>query len=418
MENKKSLSAPLQRILVLDALRGFALLGVILIHMLQRFGVGFGFANTAKEMLQFPALDKIFQWIGTHIIMGRFINIFALLFGLSFFIQMDRAAKKGIDFRGRFVWRMLILMALGILSHSFYSVEIISIYAFFGLLMIPLYKVKNRILLILFSFFLFGGPRVIQTVHHNYEISTEQADKKSPGSFEQPGEIREHIMNPSFINSAKYNYKEQFTSKLRYQFSYFGRGYITFALFLFGLFLGRIRFFEKIEEHKARNYKIFIGLLAATVFFIVIKSLMPEQNFRVFFRAEGLTISSTLLIAKALDDISLVISSGALTMGFILLYQSRKVGKYLNVLAPYGRTALTNYILQGLFGCLLFSSWAWGNTFSGWGAASLFFLGLIIYVLQIIFSRYWLRYFLYGPIEWLWRSLTYLQIQPYKRKNP
>ena len=78
--------------------------------------------------------------------MGRFINIFALLFGLSFFIQMDRAAKKGIDFRGRFVWRMIILMVLGILCHSFYNVEIISVYAFFGLLMIPLYKVKKWVL--------------------------------------------------------------------------------------------------------------------------------------------------------------------------------------------------------------------------------------------------------------------------------
>ena len=108
MKKSISLSAPLKRISVLDALRGFALFGVIIMHMLQRFGTGFG--RSQEEVLRFPALDEAAQWIGNNIIMGRFINIFAFLFGLSFFIQMERASKIGIDFRGRFVWRMIILM--------------------------------------------------------------------------------------------------------------------------------------------------------------------------------------------------------------------------------------------------------------------------------------------------------------------
>jgi len=230
------LSSPLKRITILDSLRGFALLGVIIIHILQRFGVGVG--SYEEELLRFPALDEVMQWIGYNIVMGRFINIFALLFGLSFFIQMDRAAKKGIDFRGRFVWRMIILMVLGILCHSFYNVEIISVYAFFGLLMIPLYKVKKWVLLVLVSFLILGGPRLIQSINHNLKTATEKLDTEEPNNFKRPREIPEHIANPSFINSTKYNYQERFLGKLRYQFSYFGRGYITFSLFLFGFFLG------------------------------------------------------------------------------------------------------------------------------------------------------------------------------------
>ena len=80
MEKNISLSAPLKRITVLDALRGFALFGVIIMHMLQRFGNGFG--GSVEEVLRFPAIDEIIQWIGNNIIMGRFINIFAFLFGL------------------------------------------------------------------------------------------------------------------------------------------------------------------------------------------------------------------------------------------------------------------------------------------------------------------------------------------------
>jgi uncharacterized protein len=348
--------------------------------------------------------------------MGRFINIFALLFGLSFFIQMDRAAKKGIDFRGRFVWRMIILMVLGILCHSFYNVEIISVYAFFGLLMIPLYKVKKWVLLVLVSFLILGGPRLIQSVNHNLKTATEKLDTEEPTNFERPREIAEHIANPSFINSAKYNYQERFLGKLRYQFSYFGRGYITFSLFLFGFFLGRIRFFEKLDLQKKRNLKLFGGFLLATILLIALKNALPPQNFRVFFRADGVILSSALLFAKALDDVSLVISSGALTMGFILLYQSKRIGQSLEALSPYGRTGLSNYIIQGILGCLLFSPWALGAIFSVWGAASLFFLGIIIYIVQAIMSKYWLKYFLYGPLEWLWRSLTYLEIQNFRKK--
>ncbi len=411
---KNILSSPLKRITILDSLRGFALLGVIIIHMLQHFGVEAGAPK--EEILQFPLLDEVMRWIGYNIVMGRFINIFALLFGLSFFIQMDRASKKGIDFRGRFAWRMIILLIMGVVSHSFYNVEIISVYALFGLLMIPLYKTKSWILLVLASFFLLGGPRIIQSTYHNHNIKTEHVNSEEANNFERSIEIPAHIANPSFLNSAKHNYKERFLGKLRYQFSYFGRGYITFALFLFGLLLGKIRFFENIDIDRKRNLKIFSRLLLATIILITLENILPPQNFRIFFRTEGVVILPILLFAKALADISLVVSSAALTMGFILLYQSKHIRKYLEALSPYGRTGLSNYIIQGMLGCILFSSWALGSYFNGLGNASLFFLGIIIYIVQAVISAYWLKYYLYGPLEWLWRSLTYLKFQNF-RKN-
>lgn len=415
MGERKSLSAPLNRITVLDALRGFALFGVIIMHVLQHFGVG---GRSQEEVLRFPALDEIVQWIGNNIIMGRFINIFAFLFGLSFFIQMDRAAKKGIDFRGRFVWRMIVLMIMGLLSYSFYYVEIISIYAFFGLLMIPLFKVKKWVLLVLFSFFLLGGPRVIQTVQHNHKTAIEQADAEEQNNVRTtPRETPEHIKNPSFLNSAKHYYKDRLKGKLRYQFSLGGRGYITFALFLLGLLIGRIRFFEKLEEQKKQNMLLFIGFVLTTVIVTLIKNWLPPIDFRILFRPDGQVIPSSFLIVKALDDISMVLFSGGLTMGFILLYQTAKFGKYLEVLSPYGRTGLTNYLMQGFLGSLLFAPWAFGSTFNGWGATALFTFGVVIYIIQGVTSKYWLKYYLYGPLEWLWRSLTYLEFQPYRKKK-
>lgn len=349
--------------------------------------------------------------------MGRFINVFAFLFGLSFFIQMDRAAKKGIDFRKRFVWRMFLLLLMGLIGHSFYSIEIISIYAVFGLLLIPLYPLKNWVLLLIAGLLLIGTPRIIQATIHNakgpQQIEVTQNAQVEPSVSTTP----EHIRNPSFINSVKHNYSERMEGKLNYQFGMYGRGYVTLALFVFGLVVGRIRFFENLASQKRQNIALFVGFLMATLLVSWIQSILPAVQVRTLMRPEGETISSLLLTVKALDDISLVLFSGALTMGFIILYQSRALGKQLDVLSPYGRTGLTNYEMQGAVGVILFSNWAFGSTFGSWGATELFFLGIIIFILQIILSKYWLKYFLYGPLEWLWRSGTYLKWQPLKRSK-
>lgn len=416
MLHNQSLSSPLKRISVLDALRGFALLGVILMHMLQHFGV----ASMPSQIgvLQFPVLDSIIQWIGSNVIMGRFINIFAFLFGMSFFIQMDSAAKKGIDFRKRFVWRMIILLFLGLLIHSFYNVEILSVYAIFGLLMLPLYKVKNWILLILFSFLLLGGPRLIQTIHHNINLASEQEiASEQLTNFQTPRDLPEHLKSPSFLNSAKHNYEERLLGKINYQFGFVGRGYLTFALFVLGLLVGRIRFFELLEIHRKKNLLLFIGFVLATILASWIQNLLSPLNLRILFRPEGEYISTSLLVAKALDDIGMVLFSCALAMGFILLYKAKGFGKYLEVLAPYGRTGLTNYVMQGLIGSLIFSLWAFGPIFGNMGDSALFVIGIAIYIVQGVISKYWLKYFLYGPLEWLWRSATYLEIQPFRKKQ-
>ena len=414
MTKSISLSSPLKRISILDALRGFALLGVILIHMIQHFGI-FGMPSE-HEVLRFPMLDDAVQWIGNNIIMGRFINIFAFLFGISFFIQMDRAEKKGVSFRFRFIWRMILLLVLGLLSHSFFNLEIISIYAFFGLLLLPLYRVKNWILLTLVALLLLGAPRIIKALNHNSNLATAQVETSAQGNND-PGErtLPEHVANPSFLNTAKHNYNERLLGKMNYQFGYMGRGYVTLALFILGLYVGRIRFFESLDQHKKRNVKLFIGFLSGTLLITLIQNILPAQNIFLLFRPDGQKIPSALLLDRTLADTGMVLFTGALTMGFVLLYQNKRFTKYLEVLSPYGRTALTNYIMQGVIGCRLFAPWAFGTYFGNWGVAALFLLGLVIYIVQIVFSRLWLKRYLYGPLEWLWRSGTFLKLQPFKR---
>ena len=135
---------------------------------------------------------------------------------------------------------------------------------------------------------------------------------------------------------------------------------------------------------------------------------MPEVNVRLLFIPGNNPIDYTLLLVKALQDSVLVISSFVLGLGFIVLYQNPKIQKALNILSPYGRTALTNYALQGVFGLILFAPWGFGPFFSKFGNFSLIIIGLFIYFTQMLASNYFLKSYRYGPLEWIWRCVTYL----------
>lgn len=132
---------PKKRISSIDALRGFSLMGIMLLHSMEHF-----------DLTYTPILDSPFwQWIDTAVndiihflFQGKSYAIFSLLFGLSFFIQMDSQAEKGNDFRLRFVWRLVILFALGYINGLIYMGEFFVIYATLGLILIPLYKVPAK----------------------------------------------------------------------------------------------------------------------------------------------------------------------------------------------------------------------------------------------------------------------------------
>lgn len=398
-----------KRITVIDSLRGFALLGVILMHMLQHFGV---FSGVRPEEPLFPILDEAIQWLSQNVIMGRFINIFACLFGLSFFIQMDSAARKGIDFRKRFLWRMAILFVIGMIGNAFFTADILSIYAVFGVIMVFLFPLKNKVLILIACLLLLGTPRLLMMGYDRIAKTEQIAENTNPAQRRaMPSTIE-----PSSINSAKENLTFKLQGKLNYQFGMNGRGYITMALFILGLVIGRLQFFKEVQSKQKRNVILFAGFMLGTLVLNLILNLIPQEpiSFRMLMTS-GYEIPFVAVAVSVLNDMSVVLSSGALAMGFIVLYQTKGIGKYLNVLTPYGRMGLTNYEMQGILGAFLFSMWGLGSIFSSWGTTEVFVLGLVVYAIQVIISKYWLTKFRYGPLEWLWRSATYLKWQPLRK---
>jgi len=401
-----------KRITVIDALRGFALLGVILMHMLQHFGI---FSGIRPEEAQFPVLDEVIRWLSDNVIMGRFINIFACLFGLSFFIQMDSAARKGIDFRRRFLWRMAILFIIGMIGNSFFTADILSIYAVFGVIMVFLFPLKNWVLIFIACLLLLGAPRLLMIGYDRITKTEQVVENTQPAPRPARANVAE---KPAYLNSAKRNLTTGLQGKLNYQFGINSRGYITLALFILGLVIGRLQFFKNIETKQKRNVILFAGFMIGTLVLNLILNWIPQEpiSFRMLM-TPGYEVPLAAVVVSTLNDINIILSSGALAMGFIVLYQIRSIGKYLDVITPYGRMGLTNYEMQGVLGAFLFSMWGFGSIFGSWGTTEVFVLGLVVYAIQVIISRYWLKYFQYGPLEWLWRSATYLRRQPLRKAS-
>ena len=191
----------------------------------------------------------------------------------------------------------------------------------------------------------------------------------------------------------------------------FGRGYLTLGIFLIGYLVGRSRYLEELSKNKKLTVRL---LLLSVISFIGITLLLyqfPDTNTRLLFVPGDNLINNNIIFVKAMQDTALVVSSFIIGLGFIMFYQYSKIQSILNTLSPYGRTALTNYTLQGIFGLVLFAPWALGPFFSKFGNFSLIIIGLLIYFLQMIASYYFLKKYRYGPIEWVWRSVTYLKLQ-------
>ena len=143
METTKTVLAPGERITVIDALRGFSLIGICLIHSMQHFGA----MGTMTSQAVFPwegTMNEIFSWLINYLVFGKFFIIFSCLFGLSFFIQMDR-------------WRLVLLLAIGYLHGLIVRVDILLIYAILGFVLVLMYKWPTKLLAGITLFLFLGG---------------------------------------------------------------------------------------------------------------------------------------------------------------------------------------------------------------------------------------------------------------------
>ena len=400
------ISSSKSRMGIVDSLRGFSLAGIVIVHMVENYAGG-PVPEEAMAIANQGVLDLVINGFILLFLRGKFFALFSFLFGLSFFIMMDSADQRQEDFKGTFFWRLCLLLGIGYLHHLFYRGDILTVYALLGMFLIPFYRIRSSWILLVSGLLFLGIPRFLIFMCGGGE-----------GIFIENAIDPNSAINTSYFNTIKSgSILDVFSSnaisghimKAEFQMGIFGRGYLTFGFFLLGLWFGRLKFFRKyLEFRKETRNALWIGLASLVIFIglsgFFFVQLGPEPDFNTWWAMFGLT---------ALDLANLAMTLIILA-GFVLLYKSPKFERQLNRFAPYGRMALTNYVVQSIIGTLIFYGWGLGllgtvrNTYA-------FLMALGIIIVQVLISTWWLRKHYYGPLEWIWRSLTHFHFYPMKR---
>ncbi len=391
-----------ERLDVVDALRGFALMGIAIVHFMEQY-VGGPTPQEHSNYTQHIFADGILEGVVNFLLRGKFFMLFSFLFGLSFTLQMDNAAKRGVNFSGRFLWRLAILFAIGTFHHLFYRGDILTIFAVLGIPLVAFYRVPNRWILAVAAALMLGIARFFIPMPDF---------KNGQEAYEQPEQVYwKAIKSGSLMEVFYQNATRGAAFKIEAQVGFFGRAYQTLALFLLGLLAGRTHFFENLSEKKALFRRGLFWSLGSMLGLIAIGALL----FAVF-HLDKVNEKAAAFVGIGLYDMMNLCQTGLYIFGFLLLFEKKAWWRrQILKLAPFGRMALTNYVMQSLIGTTLFFGFGFG-LLGEIGACATAAIALVVFMGQRYFSQWWLSRFQFGPLEWLWRSATFLTLQPF-RKN-
>lgn len=379
------------RLHVVDALRGFALVSIMLLHNLEHFDVYFLPPHLPEWLL---SLDKKIWDSLFFLFAGKSYGIFALLFGLTFYIQLNSRMEKGEDFRGRFAWRLVLLLFFGAINSMFYQGDILTIYALVGFLIIPLAKLSDRALLYI-AIILLLQPLEWWNVIHGLQLDPG-VKLSDPASWTYFGRMDEYIKGSSFLATVKGNL---LNGKLACVFWSWenGRFFHILSLFIFGMLTGRKKLFADSPENKRFWTKtLMVSAISFAVLYVV------KENAASFIKSEAVLRPFTT-IETSWTNISFMT---VLIAGFYLLYQTAALHRALDVFSAIGRMSLSNYILQSVLGSTLYYGFGFA-LYQYTGATFSLVIGILLAILLGILSTYWAKGHKRGPLEELWFRATW-----------
>lgn len=393
--------APIQskeRSVILDALRGFALLGICLANF-PEFSLYTFLNSEITDAMPTAGIDKVIRYLQYILIDGKFYTLFSLLFGIGFSIIIANRTQKGRNGFHFFYHRMGILLLIGFLHLMFiWSGDILMLYALLGLLL-PLFRnCSNRGLLKAAAFFLLL-PIVIDAVTTVWGIQLSSEVVRVQQQFCARYGITDDNFGFWLRDASSYTEVFQFLIQGAFvrmqEFIDGNRAFKVLGLFLLGFYIGRNKLYARLSDNKRLFKRVALfGML------IGLPLSLPYAWSATEGHPWGLTIHSVLYTFSVFP---LVLSYAA---AFCLCYVYRAESQLFRVLAAPGRMALSNYIGQSLWGIVLFYGIGLGlgtNT----GLVYVLLIAAGVYIFEILFSLLWLHYCRFGPLEWIWRMLTY-----------
>ena len=369
----KPLTARLEAV---DALRGFALLGVLLANL-----------PIAQEPLITLPTDEVVGFLYYLLIGKKFMTIFSILFGFGFYIQFKKAQEKGVNFVPYFLKRMGLLFLIGTIhAWLIWNGDILRAYAVGGvfLLLVRNWSTRNLVVLgITFAVILAGisfiAPGALGLSHnYDYSLLTEVNTTESLLRY----------LEINFVTDPWMNFAVDMPLTLCF----------AFGNMVLGVVLGRIGFFQLSKQTRTlRRWSTIIGstlgLVASYYFYLVFTGQMSldiPQLWMPFAIIAGMLFQSLFYMSV-----------------FVWFYY-KSAPWILRVFVPVGKTALTNYLAQSILFLLVFyHCTGWPALYGKIGVTATFSLGIVFFALQIAVSYLWLKKFRQGPVEYLWKTLAY-----------
>lgn len=382
------------RIEMVDALRGFAVILIVLIHSVEHFIYPI-YPNPSTQPEWLNILDKGVFSVVFSLIAGKGYAIFSILFGFTFAIQFKNQQKKGNDFGFRFLWRLLLLAGFATLNAMFFpGGDVLLLYAIVGAVLFIVRKWNDK------AIFIFMIILLLQPMQWFYYIS---------------GLINPDFVLPTQMNGDLYSQIIEINKNGEFlpfiwanittgQLASFlwavegGRFLQTAGLFLLGLLISRKQLFLS----NSQNIKLWIkALIACAILFAPVYQLKVE----LFDTNNDLFIKNT--IGVIFDMWQKLLFTFVLISSFVIVFQKETFQKKVAWFRVYGKMSLTNYISQSIIGAFIF--FPIGLNLSPYcGYTSSLIIGSIIIVLQLQFCKWWQKSHKQGPLEGLWHTLTWL----------
>ena len=380
----------LSRIESVDALRGFAVFAILLVHCVEHF-IFPVYPKQSPEWL--ATLDEVTSNMVFTLFAGKAYAIFALLFGFTFYIQYANRKEQGEDFGYRFLWRLVGLALLATVNAIFFpGGDILLLYAMVGIVLFVARGLKNSIVLALAIIFLL---QPVELYHYVATLLRSCYTIPQYGVGDMYDKIAEVSKNGSFAEFLLTNITIGQKASLMWAVEA-GRASQTAGLFLVGMLLGRKQKFTSTHV----NYHFWQKtLIASSISYALLYSLNEQ------IATEYATYAKT--IGVAVDMWQKLAFTFVLVSSFMLAFKNVRVNRCLSKFVAYGKMSLTNYIVQSIIGMLIF--YPFGLYLSPYlGNTASIVIAILIFILQLNICKWWLKSHKQGPFENIWRRWTWI----------
>ncbi|MFZ4401970.1 MAG: DUF418 domain-containing protein [Bacteroidales bacterium] len=377
------------RISSIDILRGFALLGILLVNILGFNASFFNFGGFYQHLPD-PVQAK-FYTVYISLTADKFIFLFGFLFGYGICLQYNKFEEKSGKFSRFFSRRMLVLSAFGILHILLlWAGDILLTYSIAGLLMLLFRKLSTKWLIIMAVFFYF-----FIGIWLTIGVKLPLPDALSLTCTECLEKAKIIYTNGSYSECLVLRLKEYFSFRYINAFYYLPK---IIGITIFGFLAAKYKFHQNVKMNWLRwsIVLLIIALLAVVFYFnyekiVDFKSLFANAVYMTSYEFTNIFIAFSYLL-------------------FILLISSNAtIARFLKPVALMGQMSLSNYIMQSIILSIVFYGWGFG-IFGQTSLTLLLLIAVCIYFFQLFLCILWFKFYTQGPLEKLWRMISYKEI--------